>query len=126
MRGPISTRWPVSSTSAWPARPAFRRETEAETLWAHMQSQYAPVPGLERVFKRAFARDPRARYASCAELIAAAREPAAGAGGRRGRVPRGARRLRRSPCSYARSAAPPIASGVVALGADGVAPRSPR
>ena len=33
--------------------PAFRRESEAETLWAHMQGRYAPVPGLERVFKRA-------------------------------------------------------------------------
>ncbi len=53
--------------------PAFRRESEAETLWAHMQGRYAPVPGLERAFKRAFARDPKDRYASCCELIAAAR-----------------------------------------------------
>ena len=53
--------------------PAFRRESEAETLWAHMQRSYAPVPGLERVFKRAFARDPKDRYGSCGELIAAAR-----------------------------------------------------
>jgi ABC-type branched-subunit amino acid transport system substrate-binding protein/DNA-binding beta-propeller fold protein YncE/predicted Ser/Thr protein kinase len=54
--------------------PAFRRESEAETLWAHMQGRYEPVPGLERVFKRAFARDPKDRYGSCGELIAAARE----------------------------------------------------
>ena len=25
--------------------PAFRRESEAETLWAHMQGRYAPVEG---------------------------------------------------------------------------------
>ena len=53
--------------------PAFRRESEAETLWAHMQGRYAPVEGLERVFKRAFARDPKDRYGSCCELIEAAR-----------------------------------------------------
>ena len=53
--------------------PAFRRESEAETLWAHMQGRYAPVAGLERVFKRAFARDPKDRYGSCCELIEAAR-----------------------------------------------------
>ena len=53
--------------------PAFRRESEAETLWAHMQGRYAPVEGLERVFKRAFARDPKDRYGSCGELIEAAR-----------------------------------------------------
>ena len=52
--------------------PAFRRESEAETLWAHMQGRYAPVEGLERVFKRAFARDPKDRYGSCCELIEAA------------------------------------------------------
>ena len=27
-------------------RPAFRRESEAETLWAHMQGQHTPLPGL--------------------------------------------------------------------------------
>lgn len=58
--------------------PAFRRESEAETLWAHMQGRYAPVSGFERVFKRAFARDPKDRFGSCCELIAAAgvRRPA--------------------------------------------------
>jgi ABC-type branched-subunit amino acid transport system substrate-binding protein len=53
--------------------PAFRRETEAETLWAHMQAEYRPIPGLEPVLKRAFARDPGARYQHCSELIEAAR-----------------------------------------------------
>jgi ABC-type branched-subunit amino acid transport system substrate-binding protein/streptogramin lyase/predicted Ser/Thr protein kinase len=53
--------------------PAFRRESEAETLWAHIQGRYAPVPGRERLFKRGLARDPKDRYESCCELIAAAR-----------------------------------------------------
>jgi ABC-type branched-subunit amino acid transport system substrate-binding protein/streptogramin lyase/predicted Ser/Thr protein kinase len=52
---------------------AFRRESEAQTLWAHMQARYAPVPGYERLFKRAFARDPQDRYGSCCELIETAR-----------------------------------------------------
>src|SRR4051794_5545052 len=55
--------------------PAFRRDTEAETLWAHMQGEYVPIPGLQGVLKRAFAREPRARYRNCAELIQAARTP---------------------------------------------------
>src|SRR4051794_23021857 len=55
--------------------PAFRRAGEAETLWAHMQGDYVPIPGLERVLKRAFARDPAARYKSCSELIEAAGSP---------------------------------------------------
>jgi branched-chain amino acid transport system substrate-binding protein len=50
----------------------FRRESEAETLWAHMQAQYAPLPGLEPVLARGFARDPEDRYATCRELIEAA------------------------------------------------------
>ena len=40
-----------------------------------MQAQHTPLPGFETVFKRAFARDPAARYASCEDLIAAARAP---------------------------------------------------
>ncbi len=57
-------------------RPPFRRESEAETLWAHMRVEYAPLsehPALDPVLKRAFARDPGGRYATCGELIDAAR-----------------------------------------------------
>jgi ABC-type branched-subunit amino acid transport system substrate-binding protein/streptogramin lyase len=56
--------------------PPFRRGTEAETLWAHMQDPVPPLaglPALDPVFRKALAKDPRDRYATCAELIADAR-----------------------------------------------------
>jgi ABC-type branched-subunit amino acid transport system substrate-binding protein/DNA-binding beta-propeller fold protein YncE len=59
--------------------PPFRRETEAETLWAHMQGEPPPVPGhpeLERVIAKGLAKDPDDRYDTCAALIDAARPPA--------------------------------------------------
>ena len=59
--------------------PAFRRESEAETLWAHMQGHYAPVDGFEHVFTRAFARDPKDRYGSCWRADRGGRVRAAGA-----------------------------------------------
>ena len=104
-------------------RPAFRRESEAETLWAHMQAQHTPLPGLETVFKRAFARDPAARYASCEDLIAAARAPK--------RRPRRRLAIAGAAVLVAVAAALllltrggaerlPAGSGVVALDADGV------
>jgi tetratricopeptide (TPR) repeat protein len=55
--------------------PPFRRESEAETLWAHMQEQPAPLRGhaaLDSVLRKALAKDGDERYASCAELIEAA------------------------------------------------------
>jgi branched-chain amino acid transport system substrate-binding protein len=55
--------------------PPFRRETEAETLWAHMQEQPAPLPGhsaLDPVLRKGLAKDKDDRYTSCAELIEAA------------------------------------------------------
>ena len=56
-------------------RPPFRRGTEAETMWAHMQEQPAPLRGHPRlgpVLDKALAKDRENRYASCAELIDAA------------------------------------------------------
>ena len=55
--------------------PPFRRATEAETLWAHMQDEPAPLPGqpeLDRVLKKGLAKDRDDRYGSCAELVDAA------------------------------------------------------
>jgi ABC-type branched-subunit amino acid transport system substrate-binding protein len=55
--------------------PPFRRETEGETLWAHMQEQPAPLrahPRLDPVLRKALAKDREKRYATCAELIDAA------------------------------------------------------
>jgi ABC-type branched-subunit amino acid transport system substrate-binding protein/DNA-binding beta-propeller fold protein YncE len=55
--------------------PPFRRATEAETLWAHMQEEPAPLPGypaLETVLRKGLAKDRADRYGTCAELIEAA------------------------------------------------------
>ena len=56
-------------------KPPFRRDTEAETMWAHMQEQPAPLRGHSRlgpVLDKALAKDREERYASCGELIEAA------------------------------------------------------
>jgi ABC-type branched-subunit amino acid transport system substrate-binding protein/DNA-binding beta-propeller fold protein YncE len=55
--------------------PPFRHETEAETLWAHMQEQPRPLrrhPGLDPVLGKALAKEKDDRYGSCGEFIAAA------------------------------------------------------
>jgi outer membrane protein assembly factor BamB/predicted Ser/Thr protein kinase len=55
--------------------PPFRRPTEAETLWAHLQNDPRPVRGqaaLNRVLDRALAKEKNDRYPSCTEFIAAA------------------------------------------------------
>jgi ABC-type branched-subunit amino acid transport system substrate-binding protein len=55
--------------------PPFRRQTEAETLWAHMQDEHATLrdhPDLDPVLRRALAKEKEDRYASCGELLAAA------------------------------------------------------
>jgi ABC-type branched-subunit amino acid transport system substrate-binding protein/DNA-binding beta-propeller fold protein YncE len=52
--------------------PPFRRATEAETLWAHMQDEPPRVPGhasLDSVLSKALAKDRDDRYATCRELI---------------------------------------------------------
>jgi YVTN family beta-propeller protein len=56
--------------------PPFHGATEAETLWAHLQEPPPPLqayPALDRVMAKALAKDPTDRYATCGELIAAAR-----------------------------------------------------
>jgi ABC-type branched-subunit amino acid transport system substrate-binding protein/DNA-binding beta-propeller fold protein YncE len=55
--------------------PPFRRATEAETLWAHMQEEPPPVKGhaaLDPVLRKALAKDREDRYRTGAELIEAA------------------------------------------------------
>jgi ABC-type branched-subunit amino acid transport system substrate-binding protein/streptogramin lyase len=52
--------------------PPFRRDTEAATLWAHMQEEPAPLRGhsaLDPVLRKALAKDRENRYESCSELI---------------------------------------------------------
>ncbi len=55
--------------------PPFRRETEAETLWAHMQEEPPALrtyPALDPVLGKGLAKDKAERYPSCGELLAAA------------------------------------------------------
>ena len=57
--------------------PPFLRDSELAVLWAHLQEEpSAPVgySGLVPVFEKALAKDPSERYASCTELVEAARE----------------------------------------------------
>jgi serine/threonine-protein kinase len=57
-------------------RPPFRRETEAQTLWAHMQEESAPVrdlPELDPIFARALAKEPHDRFESCSAFVEAVR-----------------------------------------------------
>ena len=56
--------------------PPFRRDTEAETMWAHMQEEPAPLrghPALAPVLHRALAKERDERYPTCSEAIAEAR-----------------------------------------------------
>jgi len=74
-------------------RAPFHRETEAETMWAHMQEEAGPLRGharLDPVLRKALAKDREDRYGSCGELIeaaAAALDLRAPAPGRRPLVP---------------------------------------
>src|SRR5262245_18078773 len=57
--------------------PPFTRESELAVLWAHLQDEppFPPgYPSLAPVFARALAKQPDERYATCADLIDAARE----------------------------------------------------
>ena len=56
-------------------KPPFRRATEAETMWAHMQDEPPTLRGhgrLDTVLRKALAKDRENRYRSCGELIDAA------------------------------------------------------
>ena len=81
--------------------PPFHRDTEAETMWAHLQEPPPPLPGhsaLDPVLRKALAKDKGERHATCVELIDAARAAlglAAPASVRHVRVPQGLLRRRR-------------------------------
>jgi DNA-binding beta-propeller fold protein YncE len=51
----------------------FRRGSDAATLFAHLEEEPAPLPGLEGVMAKALAKDPDDRQQTCAEVVADAR-----------------------------------------------------
>ena len=56
--------------------PPFRRDTQMEAIWAHLQEPPPPLashPPLDPVVAKALAKERDDRYATCAELIEAAR-----------------------------------------------------
>jgi len=57
--------------------PPFHRESEAETLWAHMQGETPALPdhpALDAVVGKGLAKAKEDRYESCGELVASARQ----------------------------------------------------
>jgi DNA-binding beta-propeller fold protein YncE len=74
--------------------PPYRRETEVQTLWAHMQEQPAALrgyPELDPVLRRGLAKEPDERYPTCADLVESAADALGlAAPGARARIPRGA------------------------------------
>ena len=64
----------------------FPRESELAVLWAHLNDPPPAPAGLEEVMAKTLAKRPEERYASCTELVNAARE-ALGLGARRDRRP---------------------------------------
>ncbi|MGZ4188145.1 MAG: protein kinase domain-containing protein [Solirubrobacteraceae bacterium] len=109
--------------------PPFHRETEGETLWAHMHEQAVALrghPALNPVLQKGLAKDRNERYASCAELIEQARRALglATPSARRSRVPAVLVRRRRGILAAGLLVlAATTAAAIVALTQGG--PRSP-
>jgi Protein kinase domain len=99
--------------------PPFRRETQAETLWAHLHDDPPPVaPALDRVLRRGLAKTKDDRYPTCAELIAAARAPDA-------RAPR-VRQRRRAVLAIVAGALVVAAAATAAFTAGGGGSHAPK
>jgi ABC-type branched-subunit amino acid transport system substrate-binding protein/predicted Ser/Thr protein kinase len=97
-------------------KPPFRRGTEAETLWAHMQDEPPRLrgrPELNGVLHRGLAKGKDARYPTCAALIEAAADALGVAAPRS--AARAARRRARRPGALL------IAGGLLLLAAAGAA-----
>ena len=53
--------------------PPYPRESELAVLWAHLNDPPPSPPGLDDVMAKALAKEPSERYATCGELVDAAR-----------------------------------------------------
>jgi YVTN family beta-propeller protein len=92
--------------------PPFHRETEAQTLWGHLQEDPPPLrahPALDPVVRKALAKEPDDRYETCGELIEATAW-ALGVPGHAAAIP-GRRRL----AALSRGTRLAIAAGTVAV-----------
>jgi hypothetical protein len=97
-------------------RPPFRRESEAQTLWGHMQEEPPPLrgyPELDDVLGRGLAKEPDERYESCGQLVDSSRQ-ALGLGPSRGVLLRRRRRFGRR-LLLAGAALIAVAAGAAAL-----------
>jgi DNA-binding beta-propeller fold protein YncE/predicted Ser/Thr protein kinase len=65
----------------------FRRGSDAATLFAHLEDEPPPIPGLDDVLSRALAKEPDRRQQTCGELVEEAREALGIAAPRRSRWP---------------------------------------
>ena len=65
----------------------FRRGSDAATLYAHLEEEPPQLPGLEQVLRKALAKEPGDRYATCGELIDDARSALGIAVPHRNRLP---------------------------------------
>src|SRR5438105_5880391 len=65
----------------------FRRGSDAATLYAHLEEEPPTLPGLEQVLRKALAKEPDDRYATCGELIDDARRALGIAAPHRNRLP---------------------------------------
>ena len=99
----------------------FHRESEAETLWAHMQEAPPQLPAqreLEQALARALAKDPDERFASCTDF-ASATGAALPSGATVSRRP--SPRPLRSPRPSARRGRVRVALGLASVAAAGTA-----
>jgi DNA-binding beta-propeller fold protein YncE len=112
-------------------RPPFRRDTQIEAIWAHLQEPPPPLashPRLDPVVAKALAKEREDRYATCAELIGAARTalaPAAPTAPVTVAVRRLAPRRRAILAAGGAVLAASVAAAVLALSSDGDAEAVP-
>jgi len=102
--------------------PPFRRDTQMEAIWAHLREPVPPLPQFPRldpVLAKALAKERDHRYATCSELIEAARATLAPEALVTGAVRRLAPRRRAIIVAGAAVLAAAVAAGVLTLTSGG-------